>query len=56
MSYNAQQLEGGPLKNHLTQGEKKANKKAHARKQRRKAKNINNPNPQHNRFKGGTAV
>lgn len=36
----------------LSQTEKKEAKKQHAKKMRRLSKNINNPNPQYNRYNG----
>lgn len=52
MSNSAQQLDKGVMRKHLTKGEKKENKKQHKRKLRRQSKNIDLPNPQHNRYNG----
>ena len=56
MANSAEQLDKGAMRKHITQGEKKENKKQHKRKLRKQAKDIDAPNPQHNRYSGGWAV
>jgi len=52
MSQTNEQLETGSLRKYIPRKAAKFYKKWHARKMRRKAKNPENPNPQHNRYKG----
>ena len=55
MAYSGEQLDKGKFRNQLTPGEKKENKKQHKRKNRRYAKNIDNPHPIPNKYRGGWA-
>ena len=56
MANSAEQLDKGVLRQYITKGQKKEAKKQHTRKARQQSKDIDNPNPQHNRYGGGWAV
>jgi len=56
MANSAEQLDKGALRKHITKGQKKEAKKQQKRKARQQAKDIDKPNPQHNRYTGGWAV
>ena len=49
----AMQIDKGSLRKYCKPGEKKFAKKQHKRQKRRKAKDIEKPNPQHNRYTDG---
>lgn len=48
----AEQIDKGALRQYVSQAQKKQYKKEHTRKMRRVRKDVNQPNPIHNKYNG----